>query len=193
MARPSNQDVTQMLLAWNRGDPEALEKLTPLVYEELRRLAHWHMVGERPDHMLQTTALVHEAYLHLIDCQRVQWQNRAQFFALSSRLMRRILVDFARSRQSLKRGGDALRISLDGAAVPLDQGLDFVALEDALNALAGFDPRRAQVVELRFFGGLSVKEAAEVLKVSTDTVKRDWRLAKVWLLGELRGEQNDEG
>ncbi len=192
MARASNRDVTQMLLAWNRGDPEALEKLTPLVYEELRRLAHRHMVGERPDHVLQTTALVHEAYLQLIDCQRVQWQNRAQFFALSSRLMRRILVDFARSRRSLKRGGDALRISLDGAPVPLDQGLDFVALEDALKALAGFDPRRAEVVELRFFGGLSVKEAAEVLKVSTDTVKRDWRLAKVWLLGELRGEQNDE-
>ena len=187
MAATSPQEVTGLLLAWSEGEQAAFEKLVPLVYAELRRVAHRYMGRERPGHSLQTTALVNEAYLRLIDPRRVRWQNRAHFFAVSAQLMRRILVDFARSRQYLKRGGGAQKVSFDeGLVVSKEQGQDLVALDDALKALAVVDARKSQVVELRFFGGLSVAETAEVLKVSPDTVLRDWRLAKVWLAREMR-------
>ncbi|MGH9941887.1 MAG: sigma-70 family RNA polymerase sigma factor [Pyrinomonadaceae bacterium] len=184
MASP--HEVTQLLLAWNQGDEAALDKLIPLVSEELRRLARHYMSGERAGHLLQTTALVNEAYLRLVDSSRVRWQNRAHFFAVSAQLMRRILVDLARSRQRLKRGGEALQVSLaEAMIVPQERGTDLVALDEALGALAVLDERKAQVVELRFFGGLSVEETAEALQVSADTVMRDWKTAKVWLLREL--------
>ena len=187
MAAPSPQEVTGLLLAWSEGEQTAFEKLVPLVYAELRRVAHRYMGRERPGHSLQTTALVNEAYLRLIDARRVRWQNRAHFFAVSAQLMRRILVDFARSRQYLKRGGAAQKVSFDESlVVSKEQGQDLVALDDALKALTAIDGRKGQVVELRFFGGLSVAETAEVLKVSPDTVLRDWRLAKVWLAREMR-------
>ena len=187
MAATSPQEVTGLLLAWSEGEQAAFEKLVPLVYAELRRVAHRYMGRERPGHSLQTTALVNEAYLRLTDASRVRWQNRAHFFAVSAQLMRRILVDFARSRQYLKRGGGAQKVSFDeGLVVSNEQGQDLVALDDALKALAAIDGRKSQVVELRFFGGLSVAETAEVLKVSPDTVLRDWRLAKVWLAREMR-------
>ncbi len=182
-----------MLLAWGNGDQEAPENLIPLVYEELRRLARRHMRSERAGHTLQTTALVHEAYLKLIDSSRVQWQNRAHFYAVSAQLMRRILVDFARSRSKLKRGGDAIQVSLgEGLEISRERGADLVALDDALNTLTRLDPRQSRVVELRFFGGLSVEETAEALKVSPETVKRDWRLAKIWLLRELKQGGDDD-
>ena len=180
------RDVTQVLLAWNDGDESALEKLVPLVYEELRRLARRYMRRERPGHTLQTTALINEAYLQLVDIKHVHWQNRAHFFALCARLMRRILVDFARSRHYAKRGGGARPVSLEQSpAVSAAPATDLVAVDEALQALTKIDDRKAQVVELRFFGGLTVEESAEVLKVSPETVRRDWRLAKVWLLREL--------
>jgi RNA polymerase sigma factor (TIGR02999 family) len=182
----ASQDITELLLEWSGGNPDALQRLTPLVYGELHRLAHHYMAGERTGHTLQSTALVNEAYLRLVQTDRVQWQNRAHFFAVSAQLMRRILVDFARSRQYAKRGGKAPMVSLDDIAVAADECADLVALDDALRALAAIDPRRARMVELRFFGGLSVEETAEVLKVSVETVARDWRLAKVWLRRELR-------
>jgi RNA polymerase sigma factor (TIGR02999 family) len=179
--------VTQLLLAWGQGEQEALDKLIPLVTAELRRLTHHYMGGERAGHTLQTTALVNEAYLRLVDSRRVRWQNRAHFFALSAQLMRGILVDFARSRNYQKRGGQAQRVTLDEALVVSEErGADLVALDEALQALAGVDPRKSQVVELRFFGGLSAEETAEVLKVCPDTVLRDWRLARVWLYRELK-------
>jgi RNA polymerase sigma-70 factor, ECF subfamily len=179
-------EITQLLLAWGSGEEKAFEKLAPLVYAELHTLARRYMAGERPGHTLQTTALVNEAYLRLVDASRVQWQNRAHFFAVSAQLMRRILVDFARSRNYAKRGGAAQRLSLDEAPpVAVERGADLIALDDALTALSAFDPRKAKVVELRFFGGLTEDETAEVLKVSSDTVTRDWRLAKVWLRREL--------
>ena len=186
------REVTQLLLAWNDGDESALEKLLPLVYDELRRLAKRRMRLERPDHTLQTTALINEAYLRLVDVHTVHWQNRAHFFALSARLMRRILVDYARRRHYAKRGGGAQPISLD-QSLPVAAGPspDLVAVDEALHALAGVDARKAQVVELRFFGGLTVDEAAEVLKVSPETVRRDWKLAKAWLLRELSGDGPD--
>ena len=185
-AGPSARDVTELLIAWGGGDRTALEQLMPLVHAELRLLARRQMRGERNGHTLQTTALVNEAYLRLIDLSRVRWQDRAHFFAMSARLMRRILVDHARSREYVKRGGGAPRIAVDAAFVASpERGADLVALDDALEALAGVDPRKAQVVELRFFAGLSVEETAEALHVSPDTVVRDWRLAKVWLLREL--------
>ena len=165
----SSKEVTGILLAWGQGDKAALDKLMPLVYSELKRLAHHYLKSERAGNVLQTTALVNEAYLRLIDSSRVQWQNRAHFFAISAQLMRRVLVDAARARNFQKRGGGALQVTLD----------------DALQGLAAFDPRKSKVVELRFFGGLSVKETAEVLQVSQDTVMRDWSLAKAWLLNEL--------
>lgn len=188
----SSQEVTQLLIAWSEGDQAALEKLIPLVYQELRRLAKLYLKRERPGHSLQTTALVHEAYLRLIDSSRVRWQNRAHFFAVSAQLMRRILVDFARSRRYLKRGGDAQHVSL-GEALDIAEarGAAFIALDDALLALARIDERKSQVVELRYFGGLSVEETAEALKVSTETVKRDWRLARTWLRRELSGKDSD--
>ena len=180
------QEITQLLLAWNGGDAEALTRLMPLVHDELHQLAHRRMARERPGHPLQTTALVNEAYLRLIDSSRVRWQNRAHFFAVSAQLMRRILVDVARSRKKLKRGGDLVQIAWDEAlAVPSGPGADVIALDEALTALAAFDDRKSRIVELRFFGGLSVDETAEVLKVSPRTVMRDWDLAKAWLLREL--------
>jgi RNA polymerase sigma factor (TIGR02999 family) len=179
-------EVTRLLVEWSKGSKSALDALAPLVYEELRRMAERYRSRERPDHTLQATALLHETYLRLIDAAAVNWQNRAHFFAISARMMRRILVDYARSRGYLKRGGDAHRVTLNESELGLlDPGEDFVALDAALTKLAAVDPRKSEVIELRFFGGLSVEEAAEVLKVSTDTVKRDWRLARSWLLREL--------
>jgi RNA polymerase sigma factor (TIGR02999 family) len=189
----SSQEVTRLLIAWSEGDQAALEKLIPLVYQELRRLAKLYLKRERPGHSLQTTALVHEAYLRLIDSSRVRWQNRAHFFAISAQLMRRILVDFARSRRYLKRGGEAQHVSLGEALdVAEARGAALVALDDALQALARIDERKSRVVELRYFGGLSVEETAEALKVSTETVKRDWRLARTWLRRELAGKDRDD-
>jgi RNA polymerase sigma factor (TIGR02999 family) len=187
VATPSQpQEVTQLLLAWTEGDQGALQRLVPLVYNEMRRLAKCQMRRERPDHSLQTTALINEAYLKLVDIRNVHWQNRAHFFALCARMMRRILVDFARSRRYIKRGGGAQPISLDQAVtVSPEQSKDLVAVENALKALTKIDARKGQVVELRFFGGLTAEETAEVLKVSPETVRRDWKLAKVWLLREL--------
>jgi RNA polymerase sigma factor (TIGR02999 family) len=179
-------NVTQLLRAWTDGDPEALEKLTPLVYAELHRLAVRAMAAERPDHTLQPTALVHEAYLRLMSSRDVVWKDRAHFFALSARLMRRILVDFARTRQSEKRGGGHTPVSLEEMTVVSPQKAPYLmALDDALNRLAEVDARKSEVVELRFFGGLSVEETAEVLKVSRDTVLRDWKMARLWLLREI--------
>ena len=190
---PSSPQVTALLVAWGHGDHAALEQLIPLVHAELRRLARRQMGHERRGHTLQATALVNEAYLRLIDISQVQWQNRAHFFAMSARLMRRILVDFARARHYQKRGGGAQKVSLDEALVVSDErGEDLVALDDALQALAVVDPRKSQVVELRFFGGLSVEETAEALHVSPDTVMRDWKLAKVWLVRELGAEPRHE-
>jgi len=185
----SSQAVTGLLLAWGEGDEAALEQLMPLVHAELRRLARRHMGHERPGHTLQATALVNEAYLRLIDVRKIHWQNCAHFFAMSARLMRRILVDFARSKHYQKRGGNAQKVTFDEAlAVSNERGGDLVAVDDALVALAAVDPRKSQVVEMRFFGGLSVEETAEALHVSGDTVMRDWKLAKVWLLRELKGQ-----
>src|SRR5579864_8442694 len=187
MGLPSSPDVTRLLKAWSTGDEEALAKLTPLVYRQLRDIARRYMAGERDGHILQTTALVHEAYVRLVDCGRVNWQDRAHFFAISAQLMRRILIDFARSRGYLKRGADAPHIALEEApSVSNEPDVNLVALDDALKALFTVDERKSRVVELKFFGGLSVEETAEVLHVSSDTVVRDWRLAKIWLLRELR-------
>ena len=186
MAEPPAHEITQLLQAWSAGDEGALDKLMPQVYDELHRLAQRYMAHERPGHALQTTALVNEAYLRLVDVKQVNWQNRAHFFGVSAQLMRRILVDFARSHHALKRGGEGQDLSLEEAqVVSPERGADLVALDDALNALGAIDPRRSRVVELRFFGGLSVEETAEVLKVSPETVMHDWKLAKVWLLREL--------
>jgi len=187
------QDITELLLEWSGGNPDALQRLTPLVYGELHRLAHHYMAGERDGHTLQSTALVNEAYLRLVQTNRVQWQNRAHFFAVSAQLMRRILVDFARSRQYAKRGGKAPMLSLDDVAVAVDDCAELVTLDDALRALGAIDSRKAQMVELRFFGGLSVEETAEVLKVSIETVARDWKLARVWLRRELQRDANERG
>jgi RNA polymerase sigma-70 factor (ECF subfamily) len=184
---PGPAQITRLLVDWRGGDQTALEQLIPLVHDELRRLARRHMAHERVGHTLQATALVNEAFVRLIDVRQVKWQDRAHFFAMSSRLMRRILVDFARSKGYQKRGGGAQKVSFDeGLMVTREPGQDLVALDDALDALAAFDARKAQVVEMRFFGGLSVEETAEALNVSADTVMRDWKLAKAWLLRELR-------
>jgi len=193
MQTHSSQEITRLLVAWSDGDQTALEELAPLVQSELHRLAHHYMGRERAGHTLQTSALVNEAYIRLIDWKNVRWQNRAHFFAVSAQLMRRILVDFARDRQYLKRGAGALRVSLaEVNEFSGERDADLVALDEALKALAEVDQRKGQVVELRFFGGLSVKEVAEVLKVSEETVMRDWRLAKVWLLRELGQEADRE-
>lgn len=184
-------DVSAILRAWSDGDQRALDRLTPIVYDELRRLARRYMRQERPGHSLQTSALVNEAYMRLVDYKRMQWQNRAHFFAVSAQLMRRILVDHAR-RRNLKRGGGIPHVSLDEAAVVTDEAAtDLVALDDAMNALARLDPRKVQVVEMRFFGGLSVDETAAVLKVSPITVMRDWSSAKAWLYRELTSGTGD--
>jgi len=186
-------EITQLLQAWRRGDEGALDKLTPQVYRELHLLARRCMGRERDGHTLQTTALINELYLRLSDLKLIDWQNRAHFFALCARQMRRILTDQARARQSHKRGDGAQAVLLDEALVVSPQPTaDLVALDDALNQLAKVDHRKSQVVVMRFFGGLSVEETAEVLKVSTETVARDWRLAKAWLMRELAGKKSDE-
>jgi RNA polymerase sigma-70 factor (ECF subfamily) len=184
-------DISKLLRAWSDGDQCALARLTPIVYDELHRLARRHMRRERAGHSLQTTALVNEAYMRLVDYKRIDWQGRAHFFAISAQAMRRILVEHAR-RSNLKRGGGVQRVSLDEAVeVGGGRHADLVALDDAMNALALVDARKSRVVEMRFFGGLSVEETAEVLKVSAVTVKRDWRTAKLWLYRELAGEVGD--
>ena len=185
---PFQQDPTALLLAWGQGDQAAFAALVPLVHDELRQIARRQMRKERPGHTLQPTALVHEAYLRLIEVNRMQWQNRAHFFAMAARVMRRILVNAARSRGYQKRGGGARRVTLDeGLAISGEKAPDLVALDEALTALAATEPRKADVVELRFFGGLSVEETAVALHVSAVTVMRDWRFAKLWLLREMSG------
>ena len=186
MADVPSHDVTRLLAKWRDGDEAALQQLVPIVHEELRRLARRQMAVERPGHTLQPTALVNEAYLRLVNLKQMQWQNRAHFFAMGARLMRRILVDFARSRGYQKRGGGAKQVSFTALDVAEGQATDVVALNDALEALARVDERKSVVVELRFFGGLSVEETAEVLNVSRETVRRDWKFAKMWLLQQLR-------
>src|SRR5450631_700521 len=184
-------EVSTLLRAWSDGDQSALDRLTPIVYDELHRLARRYMKRERPGHSLQTAALVNEAYMRLVDYERMQWQDRAHFFAVSAQLMRRILVEHAR-RHNLKRGGGMQHVSLEEAAVVGgDQDVDLMALDDAMNGLARIDPRKVQVVEMRFFGGLSIEETAEVLKVSPITVMRDWSTAKAWLYRELAGGTTD--
>jgi RNA polymerase sigma-70 factor, ECF subfamily len=185
---PRSHEITGLLQAWSAGDEEALQKLTPLVYQELHRAARRYMAGERSSHTLQATALINEVYLRLIDVKRMDWQNRAHFFAVCAQLMRRILTDFARARRYQKRGGAAPHLPFDEALFVTSQpDTDMVALDDALKRLALVDQRKSRVVELRFFGGLDVKQTAEVLKVSNETVMRDWKLAKVWLLRDLSG------
>lgn len=193
MESASERNVSQLLDAWGAGDQAALDKLMPLVYDELRRIAHRHLGQERVGHTLQTSALVNEAYLKLVKEREMHWQNQAHFFAIAARLMRLILVDYARSRNRERRGGGAQRVSLDEAlAVSDKQAADVLALDEALNRLAAFDERKSRVVELRYFSGLSVEETAEVLQVSAVTVMREWRLAKAWLRNELSGEGSDK-
>jgi len=193
MTLRSGHEITQLLKAWTAGDEQALEKLAPVVYQELHRVARRYMAGQKPGHPLQTTDLVNEAYLRLVNCSQMNWQHRAHFFAMSAQLMRRILIDIARSRGYQKRGGGVGSLSLDEApTVSIEPDKNLVALDDALKELAAVDCRKSKVVELRFFGGLSIKETSEVLKVSVETVVRDWRLAKIWLLREL-SERNSHG
>src|SRR5580658_8478222 len=190
MAEEQTSETTQLLRNWANGDRAALEELTPRVYEELRRIAGHYMQNERPGRSMQTTALVHEAYLKLIDVTTVDWRHRAHFFAVSSQIMRRILLDRARRRTAAKRGGKSPRINMDEVPDVLSgRASEVIALDDALNMLAEFDPRKARVIELRFFGGLSVEETAEVLGISPDTVMRDWRLARAWLLKEMNSKK----
>jgi RNA polymerase sigma factor (TIGR02999 family) len=189
---PSAHEVTILLQAWSGGNKEALDRLAPLVYRELHRIAGRLMAGQRPNHTLQATALVNEAYVRLVDAREATWQDRAHFFALCARAMRHILVDHARARASQKRGGGQVTIELDEAlAAAPSADVNLLKLDDALNRLAELDPRKSQVVELRFFGGLSLEETAEALKVSTKTVQRDWDLARAWLYGELSGKKQD--
>ena len=183
----SQQRVTELLADWSHGDNGALAELTPLVYEELRRLAHHFMVGQRPEHTLQTTALVNEAYMRLADQTKPSWQNRAHFFAVAARAMRQILVNYARSNRAQKRGGGALKVELDEVAIiSPEESKEIVDLHEALERLTALDSRKAQVVELKYFGGLNYDEMAEVLKISPVTVRRDWRFAKAWLYKELQ-------
>lgn len=183
---PVPEEVTELLLKWSDGDEQALDALMPKIYEELRRLAKRHLSRERPNHTLQSAALVNEVYLQLVDQKRATWQNRAHFFAVAAQLMRRTLVDYARSRQYAKRGGGATHLELtEEAAVTSQRAVEVVAVDEALQALAKFDERKSRIVELRFFGGLSIEETAAVLKVSPGTVMRDWTLAKAWLQREL--------
>ena len=191
IANPS-ADVTGLLVAWGQGDDTALERLIPLVHHELHQIARRCMAGEDVGHSLQATALVNEAYLRLIDAKAMTWNGRSHFFALSARVMRRILVDHARARRSAKRGGLAARVTFDESlVVSREPGHELVLLDDALDALSKFDERKSRVIELRFFGGLSVDETASVLNVSPDTVMRDWRLAKAWLEQEMNGRSHD--
>lgn len=187
MRTPASAEVTKLLLAWGTGDEKALQQLLPVVYAELHGLARRYMARENPGHTLQASALVNEAYLKLVDNRRVQWQNRAQFFGVSAQLMRRILVDSARRRHYLKRGGGALQVTLhEEFQISGRESKDIIAIDDALKALETVDPRKAQVVEMRFFAGLSVGETAQALRVSEETVLRDWKLAKAWLFKELK-------
>jgi RNA polymerase sigma factor (TIGR02999 family) len=185
------QDVTQLLRAWSEGDTQALEQLTPLVYQELHRRAHWQMARENPGHTLQATALVNEIYLRMVDLRGVSWRDRAHFFAMSSRLIRQILTDAARSKHAQKRGGQSPHVAIDESLLVSEEPrADVIALDDALSSMAVIDPRKSRVVELRFFGGLDIDETAEVLGVSAETVKRDWKLAKAWLRRELTQRTN---
>jgi RNA polymerase sigma factor (TIGR02999 family) len=194
MTTPSEKEVTRLLVAWSNGDQAALEQLTPLVYSELHRLAHRYLGRERKGHTLQTTALVHEAYLRLIDQKEVRWQNRAHFFAIAAQMMRRILVDYARSRNVAKRGGGTQQVSLDEAMEVSDErAADVIALDEALKSLSDLDQRKSRIIELRFFGGLSIEETAEVLGVSPGTVMRDWTFAKAWLQREINRGGQDAG
>ncbi len=187
---PSSKSVTQLLINWRDGDETALDKLFPLVYKELRRLAHHYMRRERRDHTLQTSALVNEAYIRLVDHKGMRWQNRAHFYGVAAQAMRRILVDHARSRNYAKRGGAAQMVELDEAATVAEkQAAELVALDDAMTGLAAIDPRKSRVVEMRYFGGMSVEETAEALGVSTVTVMRDWTSAKAWLLRAITNEE----
>jgi RNA polymerase sigma factor (TIGR02999 family) len=187
----TQHEITRLLVEWGNGDQQALEKLTPLVYEELHRLARRYLRQERPGHTLQSTALVNEAYLKLVGQHSIRWQNRAQFFGIAAQIIRRILVDYARNRHAAKRGADSPKLSLDEAiALPGEKDLDLVALDDALEGLAKLDPRQSRLVELRFFAGLTVEETAEVLQMSPATVKRDWTAAKAWLFREIRRQSS---
>jgi RNA polymerase sigma factor (TIGR02999 family) len=193
VASASTHEITRLLQAWGSGDSRALETLTPLVYNQLHRLAHRYMAGEQPGQTLQTTALVHEVYLRLVDVKNVDWQSRAHFYGLCARLMRRILIDFARSRNYQKRGGQFPHIELEEAAtVSAVVDLELLAVDESLKKLATLDARKSEVVELRFFGGLTVEETATALGVSQETVMRDWKLAKAWLLRELSHEASNE-
>jgi RNA polymerase sigma-70 factor (ECF subfamily) len=193
MSEGRDHEVTSLLQAWSAGDEQALAKLAPLVYDELHRTAHRYMGRENTGHTLQTTALVNEVYLRLVNVQKVEWQGRAHFYAICARMMRRVLTDFARSRRYLKRGGDAIHVPFEEALFPgREDHPDIVDLDDALDVLAVMDQRKTQVVELRFFGGFSVEETAKVLDVSVETVYRDWKLAKVWLMRELSKENRHE-
>jgi RNA polymerase sigma factor (TIGR02999 family) len=190
---PAPQEVTQLLVAWSNGDQAALDRLMPLVYDELRQMARQYMSHQRAGHTLQTTALIHEAFIRLVDQKEKHFENRAHFFAVAAQAMRHILVDYARTRSRAKRGGEARVVSLEEAAIVSEErAAELVALDDALDALNAFDPRKSRVVEMRYFGGLSVEETAGVLKVSPDTVMRDWRLAKTWLLRELSRREKRE-
>ncbi len=190
MGNPSTHEVTQLLVAWNQGDQAALDVLSPLINQELHRLAKRYMADERQGHLLQPTALVNEAWLRLIDWRNVEWQNRAHFFGLAAQIMRRVLVDFARAQQSEKRGGEEIQVSLSEAEnTTEEQSAELVALDDALRTLEQLDPRQARVVELRSFAGLSLEETAEALKVSVGTVRRDWSLARAWLFRELNHKE----
>lgn len=187
MAKPSHKDVSDLLIDWGKGDQEALQTIMPLVYDELHRLAHRYLRHERPSHTLQTTALVHEAYLKLVDQTKTSWQNRAQFFAVAAQVMRHILVDYARSRRASKRGGDYCRLSLDESVISSEEkDPDLLSLNEALINLAAIDPQQSRVVELRAFGGLTVEETAEALGISPRTVKREWSTAKAWLHKQMR-------
>jgi RNA polymerase sigma-70 factor (ECF subfamily) len=190
---PSPEEISELLVAWSNGERAALDQLMPLVYDELRHIAHRYLGRERAGHTLQTTALVNEAYLKLVNEREMRWQNRAHFFAVAAQLMRMILVDYARSRNYVKRGGGAQRVSFDEAlAVSQERAGELIALDEALKTLAEMDERKSRVAELRFFGGLSVEETAEVLKVSSVTVMREWRLAKAWLHRELSKDERDD-
>lgn len=193
MSSPPQEGVTQLLIQCSDGNREAFDALLPLVYDELRRLAGYYLNRERSDHTLQSTALVHEAYLRLVDQTHVRWQNRAHFFAIASQMIRRILVDYARGHRTTKRGGGAVKLQLDDAlGVPGKTDLELVALDDCLNSLAELDPKQARIVELRFFGGLSIEETAEVMQSSPATVKREWSSARAWLFREMqRGVERD--
>lgn len=186
---PTPTEITQLLIAWGNGDETARDRLMPLVYDELHRMAHLYMNRERPGHTLQTSALVNEAFMKLVDQRDVHWQNRAHFLGIAAQMMRRILVDYARKRRYQKRGGEARQVELDEAMiVSQERAADVIALDEALRGLAEFDARKSQIVELRFFGGLSIDETAEILKVSPGTVMRDWTLAKAWLRKQMMSE-----